>query len=304
MATLNNISSRTITIDKDFKEATSSFQINSLAKGIYDNEPLHIYRPHGRRDYHILYVKNGTITLFLDGNPKTLKAGQAVFFPPNAQQEYIQQNCITFYCHFSGIFINQICADLNLTKAAIFNTRNHNDFEHLFLAAIESFIINTTTYKIVAQSYIFRLIAELSASQNQDYYSATHSNHTKTISSIALQIQTDAVSKVPFDLKKYANMMFLSESRFSHLFKSATNISPLKFYNQALIEKACQLLSSSKMKIKEIAYSLNFLDELYFTTMFKKHTGYSPSRYRALSQTKNDDSFKNKEKIIEHVSDE
>lgn len=303
MAIPNNTFSQTITIDKDFQKMTSSFQINSLSKGIYDNEALHVYRPHGRQDYHILYVKQGSITLLLNGNHKKLKAGQAVFFPPNVQQEYIQQNCITFYCHFGGLFINQICLDLDLIKPAIFNTRNHNNFEHLFLAAIENFIIKTTTNKIVAQSYILRLISELSASLDQGY-STPASNYTKKISSIALQIQTDATSKVPFDLKKYANMMFLSESRFSHLFKSVMNLPPLKFYNQALIEKACQLLSSSNMKIKEIAYSLNFLNELYFTTFFKKYTGYSPSQYRALSQAKNDGNFKNKEKIIEHVSDE
>ena len=46
------------------------------------------------------------------------------------------------------------------------------------------------------------------------------------------------------------------------------------------IERACQLLKSTNMKINQIALKLAFDDPYYFSRIFKKIVGVSPKAYR------------------------
>jgi transcriptional regulator GlxA family with amidase domain len=46
------------------------------------------------------------------------------------------------------------------------------------------------------------------------------------------------------------------------------------------VEKAIQLLHSSKYSLTEIAFLTGFSDQSHFTRIFKKHTGENPSFYR------------------------
>jgi YesN/AraC family two-component response regulator len=46
------------------------------------------------------------------------------------------------------------------------------------------------------------------------------------------------------------------------------------------IHYACQLLSQSKMKIKEVGDKIGYDDPYYFSRIFKKVTGKSPVQYK------------------------
>ena len=72
-----------------------------------------------------------------------------------------------------------------------------------------------------------------------------------------------------------------SYSNFRKLFKEYTGLSPA-FYQQDLkLQRAKELLSTTDMSIKEIAYRLNFDSPDYFSSKFKTKIGCKPSEYRA-----------------------
>ncbi|MEG0110056.1 MAG: helix-turn-helix domain-containing protein, partial [Oscillospiraceae bacterium] len=50
------------------------------------------------------------------------------------------------------------------------------------------------------------------------------------------------------------------------------------------ISEACFLLKSSQLSIAEIAVSVGFFDQFYFSRVFKKNKGVPPSRYLASLQ--------------------
>jgi len=72
----------------------------------------------------------------------------------------------------------------------------------------------------------------------------------------------------------------LSTSHLSLLFHKKTYYSPLQYLNHLRIQKACQLLDFTDMKINQISPKVGFEDALYFTRIFKKNMGLSPSEYR------------------------
>lgn len=77
-----------------------------------------------------------------------------------------------------------------------------------------------------------------------------------------------------------AEMVHLSEGHFCHLFKEVTGKSAKEYMLQLRIKKAKNLLTSSGMSITEICYTCGFSDPNYFTRIFKKKTGSSPSFFR------------------------
>jgi two-component system response regulator YesN len=57
-------------------------------------------------------------------------------------------------------------------------------------------------------------------------------------------------------------------------------MSPKEYIDKVRFEKACQLLSVTEMKIKEISNICGYENQCYFTSSFQKRFGRSPSAWR------------------------
>lgn len=70
---------------------------------------------------------------------------------------------------------------------------------------------------------------------------------------------------------------------YAHLcraFRGRYGISPLKYVHALRVSRAKMLLSDTGLSISEIAYRVGFNDTNYFTQLFKKMTGLTPSAFR------------------------
>ena len=81
-------------------------------------------------------------------------------------------------------------------------------------------------------------------------------------------------------LKEIANFAGLSTSHFSTLFQKKTGYSPMNYFLQLKIQQACQSLDFSDMKINQISMSIGIEDPFYFSRIFSKTMGVSPTEYR------------------------
>lgn len=79
------------------------------------------------------------------------------------------------------------------------------------------------------------------------------------------------------ELALYCN---LSVSHFCLEFKKRTSYTPVEYLNNLRVQQACQMLDLTNMKVNEIAYRLGFSDSFYFSRVFRKVIGYSPTAYR------------------------
>lgn len=77
-----------------------------------------------------------------------------------------------------------------------------------------------------------------------------------------------------------ARHVCLSPSRFSHLFRSQMQVSPMQYVEQYRLERAAEKLLSSNQLIAQIAHEAGFSNQFHFSTRFKQHFNQAPSRYR------------------------
>ena len=91
----------------------------------------------------------------------------------------------------------------------------------------------------------------------------------------------DNISNPAFDIGAAIAATGYSPSYFRKLFKAASGLSPLAYFNRLRVEYAKTLLrqGSGLRPIKEIAASAGFSDPYYFSRVFKQYTGLSPAAY-------------------------
>jgi len=81
-------------------------------------------------------------------------------------------------------------------------------------------------------------------------------------------------------LKQIADHVHLSVSHFSGLFHKKTGFSPIEYFNHLKMQKACQLLHFTELRIYEVAAATGIEDPYYFSRIFKENMGVSPKEYR------------------------
>ena len=84
--------------------------------------------------------------------------------------------------------------------------------------------------------------------------------------------------------ERFAQELHISKSGLFRLFGSRFGKPPSRYINEYRISIATALLESTERSVKDIAYSVGFPDEFYFSKLFKKINGMAPSAYRARNQ--------------------
>ena len=81
-----------------------------------------------------------------------------------------------------------------------------------------------------------------------------------------------------------AELCSLSPFRLCRAFKKELGINFRDFVVMHRIEESKRLLQNPNLSITDVAFSVGFCDAAYFSRMFRRRLGSTPSEYRALSQ--------------------
>lgn len=102
--------------------------------------------------------------------------------------------------------------------------------------------------------------------------------HVDVINKARLRIRESLESSLT--IQQVAEELGVSYSNFRKLFKEHTGLSPAIYQQDLKLQHAKELLSTTNMSVKEIAYRLNFDSPDYFSAKFKAKTGRKPSDLR------------------------
>ena len=83
-------------------------------------------------------------------------------------------------------------------------------------------------------------------------------------------------------LAELAQIVGYSQNQLIRLFKKSLNTTPIQYEIRKKMEYAKGMLLYSSESVAEISDRAGYSDIAYFSKMFKKYTGYSPSEYRKI----------------------
>ncbi len=107
--------------------------------------------------------------------------------------------------------------------------------------------------------------------------------YRKEIHEIIAIVEENIDKKI--SLAMIAQRINMTETYLCKLFKKETGKNLVSFINDLKIERAIELLRDEDFSIGEVAASVGFDDQFYFSRIFKKYAGLSPSEYRAKQLT-------------------
>ncbi|MDR1251350.1 MAG: response regulator [Treponema sp.] len=113
----------------------------------------------------------------------------------------------------------------------------------------------------------------------QQYRLTDRESHSEAVKK-ARQYILDNVEK-RIMLHEVAEYVCISPGYLSTLFRRECKQNLVDFINEAKIDLACGLLRENKYRINEISYKLGFENAFYFTRVFHRRTGLTPSEYQS-----------------------
>lgn len=95
----------------------------------------------------------------------------------------------------------------------------------------------------------------------------------------AIQYIREHYSDPGISVQTVAEHLGISEGHLSRTFKKETDYTFLSYLTHYRIHMAMELLKDTRVKVYEVSDQVGYLDTTYFSTLFKRLTGISPSEY-------------------------
>lgn len=142
---------------------------------------------------------------------------------------------------------------------------------------LEEELMDTESNKAICISLFQSILLKIIRTENKNYHALSH------VSSIAFHFR-ELVHKHHVAHKEigfYAQALNLSDNYLNKCVKETTGKPPKQWINKISIIHGQILLQDNSKEISEIAFELNYQSPSYFSRMFKKVTGLTPSEYRS-----------------------
>lgn len=231
-------------------------------------KPLYAYRIQTFYTWH--FVLSGSGVLEIGGKVRRVDQGQMFFIPPGVEMRYFPDDENPWeYVWFS----------------LIGDAAKYGDMLGFTLEQpIRNFGIQSG---VVAQ--LKRMFSAL-ADQNGGIFSALSAFY-----GVMEICTTDSISTGIYAVKKYLDESFalpgfsveqlcydagISHAHMLRLFRREYGTSVIQYLVSKRMALACELLSTTKLSVKSVAFSCGFSDEQHFMKTFKRHMGISALQYR------------------------
>ncbi len=262
--------------------------INSLfitRMGFYPKALHHYYqRPTGISQVILLYCTDGQGWIHLPNARLIIQAGDVCAITPGTPHSYgaDPDNPWTIHWfHFAGSqcqeAVRAIINDRGSTTQVVrvpYSDERVALMDRMFDTFLKGYSASNLLYaNLVVPFFLASFVLP------ENFQKELVANVAVNPTNKAIQFMQNNLSRA-ITLDNIAQSANLSMSFFSRKFKQDTGYAPIEYFNHLRIQRACQLLHFSDLRVNEVAAQLGIDDPFYFSRLFKKQMRVSPAEYR------------------------
>lgn len=222
----------------------------------------------------IEYVISGMGHVQIDGKELTLRAGDTYYLPEGHDHFYYADKKDPWkkiWINFSGRFSSELARLCGLEEVYAIPALDTSDL----LQKLQYYAVHQEP-EYAAESCT-ALMMQLFHRMARRVYTPAQEPQAP-VRKMLLYLEQHAAE--PITLEQIAAACGKSPSQAERLFRTETGIPLYRYALDRKISIARQLLTETGMSVKEIAAYLSFSDEFYFSGLFRRKVGVSPTRYR------------------------
>ena len=269
-----------------YKQSFKQNEIDNVELSIFNCgrqycEPGYTWGP-GIRDHYLIHLVTAGRGIYETGGAQfTLEAGDLFLARPNQLILYSADKEAPREYHwvgFNGACATKLVQQLPFTEASPIH---HCRSMSAALEALTNIYLSrgpdpASEALMVGHLYLF--IAGLMKEASELEPRSANSSSQYVLNAIKY-IQFNFSHDISID--DIAKSVGVSRSHLYRVFMSNVGQSPIDYLTSYRISEACYLLRNSQLSIAEIAVSVGFFDQFYFSRVFKKAKGMPPSKYLA-----------------------
>ncbi len=268
----------------DFKDKSKPLIVGSCGTyHLYTRPTLPTHRPRGRLDYQILYIASGKAYFYFDSSSEStiVTAGHMVIYRPKESQRYIYygvDQTEVYWVHFTGSNVKNILRSYGIKdNMRIIPTGTSLEYTRIFKQMIQELQRCQTDYKELLALLLRQILISIHRQLTNEH--KLRNEYLDKEIELAIQYFNDNYN-TEINIEAYAASRGMSVSWFIRNFKQYTNTTPMQYIVSIRITNAQVLLETTNYNITEIGSIIGYDNPLYFSRIFRKQKGVSPSEYR------------------------
>ena len=207
-------------------------------------------------------------------------AGHMVLYRPKEPQKYeyyAKDQTEVYWVHFTGNNVTNLLRSYGLTNKKVFHCGSGAEYQNLFRSMIKELQMCQDDYEEMLEIYLRQIFIKL----QRHFKSSLNFDNSHAFEEIdnAISYFCEHYNE-PINIDDYAKENHFSTSWFIRNFKLYTGITPKQYILKKRIYNAEALLQNTQYNINEIAQIIGYDNPLYFSRVFQKTKGISPSEYR------------------------
>jgi AraC-like DNA-binding protein len=240
---------------------------------------MHTIREEGRQDYQLLYVAEGIAHFIIGDTIYDVGKGGVFIYKPGVPQNYyyiLPENPDIYWLHFTGRKVEELLETLGLASEQPQQLQMREELPELFEKIIVELRFERYKNLEMAEAY-FRQLLILLARHDQlgnEEKQAYNSLFDGVVNRFHHDYQKD------INIAAFADSYHISCSWFIREFKKYTGYSPKQYITNLRLQHAKELLNNHYLSISDISSLVGYDNQLYFSRIFHKYIGMSPSEYR------------------------
>lgn len=238
--------------------------------------------PEGRNDYQLIYIAAGKGEFYFKGSkePTIVTKGNMILFRPGEPQVYYYyavDKTEVYWVHFTGWKVEEYLERYELPhEENVFYTGVSPDYPWIYNQMIRELQLQRVNHEDMISLYMHHIFITINR-----YIKERRETKNDTINDIerAAHYFKDNYNK-QISIEQYAEEHLMSVNWFIHSFKSVMKMSPMQYIISLRIAMAKGYLENSTKNIAEISNEVGYENALYFSRLFRKYTGMTPTEYR------------------------